>query len=213
MNEASKMLALFLDLENLTHQSFAAEAYRTVERAHGRPPDMCMAFGSRMSVEYTRQWANRKGIRLKITEYGKKNAADKALVKAAQALDEHQLQTLVVGSGDRGFTKWLRDIRSRGTRMECVSREHQLFQEADAWYAAVYRMDAKRMSMPTDSDLRLAVTDCIPEIEAGPVGMEFAISMLRNHRIVSKNSPGKIFFRKHPGVFRLSDDEQALSLV
>lgn len=98
-----KMVALLLDLENLMHTSFVIEAYRTVERAHGQPPTKCFAFGSHLHVGHTEDVAKRLGIEVVTTRYGVKNAADYELVRVAGTLWPHLSNTIVVGSGDRGF--------------------------------------------------------------------------------------------------------------
>lgn len=207
------MVALLLDLENLTHRSFVAEAYRTVERAHGRPPALCVAFGSPIHVEHTRALASRLDVELVATTLGLKNAADHAIVSVAKALEPHRYRTIVVGSGDRGYLKWLRALPARGQRLECVSREHQLCKEADASYGAVYRMDAKRMTLPSLSDLRLAAIDCIPQLATAAVNMEVATSLMRASRIAPRNTPGRVFFARYPTVFQLASDGRELGLV
>lgn len=195
------MVALLLDLENLMHTSFVIEAYRTVERAHGGPPTECFAFGSHVHVGHTKEVASRLGIEVVTTSYGVKNSADKELVRVARTLWPQRSDTIVVGSGDRGFLKWLRNLRAEGLRLECVARDHQICKEAQSAYDALYRMDAKRMNLPTDKDLRQAVIDCIPQIQAGPVAMEYATGMLRASRIVPRSTPGAVFFSRHTNVF------------
>ena len=195
------MVALLLDLENLMHTSFVIEAYRTVERAHGQPPAACFAFGSHLHVAHTEKVARRLDIEVVTTSYGVKNAADKELVQVARTLWPNRSDTIVVGSGDRGYLKWLRNLRAEGLRLECVARDHQICKEAQARYDALYRMDAKRMNLPTPADLRQAVIDCIPQIQAGPVLMEDATGILRASRIVPRNTPGPVFFDRHANLF------------
>lgn len=207
------MLALLLDLENLTHRSFVGEAYRTVERAHGKRPDLCLAFGSKFHVDHTRELAMQLGIQLITTAFAEKNAADIAMVQEALKLAGNKYGCLVIGSGDRGFVHWLRKLPAQGVRLECISRTHQLCKEADGWYAQVYRMDAKRMHLPTDFDLRSAAIDCVPQIQTGPVRLEVATSLMRSFRIVPKSTPGKVFFGRHESVFRLDPAEEYLELV
>ncbi len=206
------MVALLLDLENLMHTSFVIEAYRTVERAHGAPPTECFAFGSHMHVGHAKEVASRLGIEVVITSFGVKNAADKELVRVAKTLWPHRSDTIVVGSGDRGFLKWLRNLRAEGLRLECVARDHQICKEAQSAYDALYRMDAKRMNLPTTADLRQAVIDCIPQIEVGPVLMEDATGMLRASRIVPRNTPGHIFFDRYANVFNTTNGGRYVGL-
>ena len=207
------MFALLLDVENLVHRSFVAEAYRTAERAHGSPPSVCIAAGSAIHIEQTREIALRLGVDLIVTKFGEKNAADRALVSAAKQIVASGIRSIVIGSGDRGFLKWLRDIQGDGVRLECVARTHQLCKEADSSYDAVYRMDVKAMNLPTASDLRAAVIDCIPHIRTGPVAIDAATSMLRSFRIAPRNTAGRVFFERHSSVFRLVNDGRDLELL
>lgn len=207
------MVALLLDLENLMHTSFVIEAYRTIERAHGEPPTECFAFGSQVHVVHTEEVASRLGIEVVTTSYGVKNSPDKELVRVARTLWPQRSDTIVVGSGDRGFLKWLRNLRAEGLRLECVARDHQICKEAHSAYDALYRMDAKRMNLPTAKDLRQAVIDCIPQIQAGPVLMELATGMLRASRIVPRNTPGPVFFKRHTNVFTTSNGGRYVGLL
>lgn len=195
------------------HRSFVAEAYRIVERAHGGRPHVCIAAGSRIHVGFVLDLAKHLGIELVTTRYGVKNAADKELVRLAKSLDFSVCRTIVVGSGDRGFLKWFRDIRVDGLRLECVARDHQICKEAGAKYDALYRMDTKRMQLPSPSDIRTAVIDCIPEIEVAPVSTEYATGMLRASRIAPKNAPGLTFFQRHSGIFEMSDNGLTVGLI
>lgn len=206
-------VALLLDLENLGHRSFAAEAYRTVERTHGKKPDLCQAFGSHIHVGHTQALANQLGIQLIVTEFAVKNAADKTMVEAAKSLIAKGYKTIVIGSGDRGFLHWLSNVRRLGIRLECVSRAHQLCEEADDWYAAVYRMGAKRMNLPTESDLRTAALDCMPDLQNTTFRLDHATSLMRSYRIVPKNTPGRVFFARYPDLFKLSPDGTYVALI
>ncbi len=107
------MYALLLDVENLINKSFVAEAYRTAERAHGTPPLVCIAFGSPLHVKRTRDVAERLGIGLVSTKFGQKNSADYEMAKTAKKLATSAVNTIIVGSGDRGFLKWLREDRKK----------------------------------------------------------------------------------------------------
>lgn len=207
------MVALLLDLENLMHTSFVIEAYRTVERVHGQPPAECYAFGSPLHVGHTLDVARHLGVKVVTTRYGVKNAADKELVQVARSLWPHRCDTIVIGSGDRGFLKWLRSERVEGLRLECVARDHQICKEARESYDALYRMDSKKMNLPTPKDLRQAAIDCIPGILRGPVLLESAIGLLRANRVLPKNSPGRTFFDKYPEVFKTRSSGLKLELV
>lgn len=156
-----------------------------------------------MHIQHSSEVASRLGIELVQTSFGVKNSADKALVRYAESLWPDRAGTIVVGSGDRGFLKWFRSMRERGLRLECVAREHHICKEAQVSYDALYRLDAKRMNLPSSSDLRLAVIDCIPEIQAGAVPVDAAISMLRANRIVPRSTPGRVFFQRHAEVFNV----------
>lgn len=206
------MVALLLDLENLMHTSFVIEAYRTVEREHGMRPLVCVAFGSHIHTAHTEAVASRLGIEIVTTRYGVKNAADKELVRIARELWPSKCRTIVVGSGDRGFLKWLRDLRAGGLRLECIARDHQICKEAATSYDALYRMDVKKMTLPTSADLRQATIDCMPQIVAGPVLMDTATSFLRACRIVPRNTPGHVFFNRHPDVFTTAYDGRIVTL-
>jgi hypothetical protein len=172
-----------------------------------------VAFGNAICVEQTRELAKKLDIELITTAFGEKNAADKAMVQEAVKIAASQCETMVIGSGDWGFLHWLRKIRAQGVLLECISREHQLCKEADDWYAAVYRMDAKRMHLPNASDLRAAAIDCIPQIENAPVPLDVATGLMRSFRIVPKSTPGKVFMGRHPSVFRINDAEQCVELA
>lgn len=206
------MVALLLDLENLIQTSFVIEAYRTVERTHGKRPTECFAFGSHLHVRQAKEVTNHFGIEVVTTRYGVKNAADKELVRVAKTLWPHRCKTIVVGSGDRGFLKWLRGLRAEGLRLECVARDHQICKEAQASYDVLYRMDVKKMNLPTSSDLRQAVIDSIPHIQGGPVLIEDATSILRANRIVPRNTPGHVFFSRHSNVFLISNAGRKVEL-
>lgn len=212
MNARVGFTTLFVQNKNLMHTSFVIEAYRTVERAHGQPPTKCFAFGSHLHVGHTEDVAKRLGIEVVTTSYGVKNAADYELVRVAGTLWPHLSDTIVVGSGDRGFLKWFRNLRAEGLRLECVARDHQICKEAQASYDALYRMDTKRMNLPTPTDLRQAVIDCIPQIEVGPVLMEDATGMLRASRIVPRNTPGHIFFDRYANVFNTTNGGRYVGL-
>ena len=56
------------------------------------------------------------------------------------------------------------------------------------------------MNLPTPTDLRQAVIDCIPQIEVGPVLMEDATGVLRASKIVPRITPGVIVFDRYANV-------------
>lgn len=172
-----------------------------------------VAFGSAIHVERTRELASRLEIALVTTSFGVKNAADHALVRAANALGPKRCSTIVVGSGDRGYLNWLTGVRARGQRLECISRQHQLCKDAQAGYDIVYQMHAKRMTVPSPADLRVAAVDCIPELETGPVDVKRATSLMRACRIAPKHTPGYVFFARHAEVFRLAGDGREVGLA
>lgn len=198
-----RMAALLLDLENLIHPSFVIEAYRTVEREHGAPPEACFAFGSPVHAARAKEVTAHFGIEVLQTDFGVKNAADKELMRVAKQLWPHRTDNIVVGSGDRGFLKWFRPLRAEGLRLECVARDHQICKEAQSSYDALYSMDSKRMSLPDTAALRRAVIDSIPEIEKGPVFIDYATAKLRSNRIVPRTKPGLAFYTRHADVFEI----------
>lgn len=197
MNARVGFTTLFVQNKNLMHTSFVIEAYRTVERAHGQPPTKCFAFGSHLHVGHTEDVAKRLGIEVVTTSYGVKNAVTMN-VRVAGTLWPHLSDTIVTWDLVIAGLKWFRNLRAEGLRLECVARDHQICKEAQASYDALYRMDTKRMNLPTPTDLRQAVIDCIPQIEVGPVLMEDATGMLRASRIVPRNTPGHILLIDTP---------------
>lgn len=186
------MNALLLDAENLNGESFVFEAYRLLERHHG-PIEQCIAFGSKIHLQYLSKAQMQLNVTLVETAYAEKNSADYTLIRHALNLTKAKQKPRIVAiaSGDSDYFAASDHLRNMGIKTACLSRSNIMSSMAHQHYDFTYSLDKDRMSFATHTDLLTAILDCLQELRSGEsVTLNDAVRRLRKWRIAPKHSAG-----------------------